>query len=98
QSLEAMRGRMPFRMVEAHPDNDSAILNVLLWSYCRRRRIQMSRSRPYQKNDNAWVEQKNWQHVRKVVGYRRYTTAAQCELMRELYIASPNSGTSFTRC
>jgi hypothetical protein len=87
QSLEAMRGRMPFRMVEAHPDNDSAILNDLLWNYCRRRRIQMSRSRPYQKNDNAWVEQKNWTHVRKVVGYRRYTTAAQCELMRELYIA-----------
>jgi hypothetical protein len=87
QSLEAMIRRMPFRVVEAHPDNDSAILNDLLWNYCRLRRIQMSRSRPYQKNDNAWVEQKNWTHVRKVVGYRRYTTAAQCEVMRELYIA-----------
>jgi hypothetical protein len=86
QSLESMIGRMPFRVVEAHPDNDSALLNDLLWNYCRRRRIQMSRSRPYQKNDNAWVEQKNWTHVRKVVGYRRYTTAAQGEVMRELYI------------
>ncbi len=48
----------------------------------------MSRSRPYQKNDNAWVEQKNWTHVRKVVGYGRFTTAAQCELLRELYEAT----------
>ena len=48
----------------------------------------MSRSRPYQKNDNAWVEQKNWTHVRKLVGYRRFTTAAQCEVLRELYEAA----------
>jgi hypothetical protein len=45
----------------------------------------MSRSRPYHKNDNAWVEQKNWTHVRKLVGYGRFSTAAQCELLRELY-------------
>jgi hypothetical protein len=48
----------------------------------------MSRSRPYQKNDNAWVEQKNWTHVRKVVGYGRFTTAAQCEVLRALYAAA----------
>lgn len=48
----------------------------------------MSRSRPYQKNDNAWVEQKNWTHVRKVVGYGRFTTAAQCELLKALYEAT----------
>src|SRR5215471_10484472 len=60
ESLERIRQQMPFRVREVHPDNDSGILNDLLWNYCRRRRIQMSRSRPYQKNDNAWVEQKNW--------------------------------------
>ena len=70
ESLERIRQRMPFRMREVHPDNDSGILNDLLWNYCRRHRIRMSRSRPYQKNDNAWVEQKNWTHVRKVVGLR----------------------------
>ncbi len=79
---------MPFRVQEVHPDNDSGILNDLLWNYCRRHRIRMSRSRPYQKNDNAWVEQKNWTHVRKVVGYGRFTTAAQCEVLRELYVAA----------
>jgi hypothetical protein len=48
----------------------------------------MSRSRPYQKNDNAWVEQKNWTHVRKVVGYGRFTTAAQCAVLHALYEAA----------
>lgn len=85
EGVDAVRQRLPFRMRELHPDNDSALLNELLWNYCRRRRIAMSRSRPYEKNDNAWVEQKNWTHVRKVVGYRRYDTAAEQALLRQLY-------------
>lgn len=85
KSVETVRNRIPFRVRELHPDNDSALLNDLLWRYCRRRRIAMSRSRPYEKNDNAWVEQKNWTHVRKVVGYRRYDTDAELVLMRKLY-------------
>jgi hypothetical protein len=88
ESLEQIRKRLPFRVREVHPDNDSGILNDLLWKYCRRRRIAMSRSRPYQKNDNAWVEQKNWTHVRKLVGYRRMAGAAQCEVLRKLYEAA----------
>ncbi len=47
----------------------------------------MSRSRPYEKNDNAWVEQKNWTHVRKVVGYRRFDRQAEQEVLRQLYRA-----------
>jgi hypothetical protein len=85
ESFDRLRRRFPFRIREAHPDNDSALLNELLWNYCHKRRIAMSRSRPYEKNDNAWVEQKNWTHVRKLVGYRRYDTAAEQELLRELY-------------
>jgi len=88
ESLEQIRQRLPMRMREVHPDNDSGILNDLLCNYCRRHGIRMSRSRPYQKNDNAWVEQKNWTHVRKVVGYGRFTTAAQCEVLRALYAAA----------
>ena len=45
----------------------------------------MSRSRPYQKNDNAWVEQRNWTHVRKLVGYGRFDTTAELAILRELY-------------
>jgi len=85
EGFDAVRKRVPFRVREVHPDNDSALLNDLRWKYCRQRRIAMSRSRPYEKNDNAWVEQKNWTHVRKVVGYRRYDTPAEQALLRELY-------------
>ena len=86
-SFDAVRQRLPFRVRELHPDNDSALLNDLLWKYCRQRRIAMSRSRPYEKNDNAWVEQKNWTHVRKVVGYRRFDRLEEQEVMRQLYRA-----------
>jgi len=85
EGFDALRQRFPFRVRELHPDNDSALLNDLLWKYCRQRRIAMSRSRPYEKNDNAWVEQKNWTHVRKVVGYRRYDRPAEQALLRQLY-------------
>lgn len=85
EGLEAVRRRLPFRMREIHPDNDTGLINALLWRYCRRRGIRMSRSRPYKKNDNAWVEQRNWTHVRKVVGYQRFDTTAQLRALRELY-------------
>lgn len=42
-------------------------------------------SRPYKKNDNAWVEQKNWTHVRKVVGYRRFDTTGELRILNEIY-------------
>jgi len=83
--LEQMRPRFPFPVQEIHPDNDSAMINDLLWDWCRAARIRMSRSRPYKKNDNAWVEQKNWTHVRKVVGYRRYDTSTELKLLNEIY-------------
>src|SRR5215472_1305025 len=83
--VEQIRQRTPFRIKELHPDNDSGLLNELLWRYCRHWRIRLSRSRPYRKNDNAWVEQKNWTHVRKVVGYGRYESPAELELMNQIY-------------
>lgn len=85
ESFDQLRRRFPFRLREAHPDNDSALLSELLLEYCLRRKIAMSRSRPYEKNDNAWVEQKNWTRVRKLVGYRRYDTSEEQEVLRELY-------------
>jgi hypothetical protein len=85
EGLEAIRQRLPFRLREIHPDNDSSMINDLLWRYCQQNRIRMSRSRPYQKNDNAWVEKKNWTHVRKVVGYRRYDTMRELGLLNQIY-------------
>ena len=83
--LEQIRQRLPFRVREIHPDNDSGMINDLVYRYCVEKGIAMSRSRPYQKNDNAWVEQRNWSHVRKVVGYYRYDTTSELRLLNELY-------------
>ena len=83
--LDRMRKRFPFRILEIHPDNDTGCINDLIWKYCKEAKIKMSRSRPYKKNDNAWVEQRNWTQVRKQVGYSRMDTQAELEVLRQLY-------------
>ena len=85
EGLSQMQPRFPFRICELHPDNDSALINDLLWDWTQQERIRLSRSRPYKKNDNAWVEQKNWTHVRKVVGYRRFDTTSELHVLNEIY-------------
>jgi len=85
EGMSQMEGRFPFRLRELHPDNDTALVNDLLWDWCCARKIRLSRSRPYKKNDNAWVEQKNWTHVRKVVGYQRFDTTAELRTLNEIY-------------
>jgi hypothetical protein len=85
EGLGQIQPRFPFPIRELHPDNDSALLNDLLWDWTQEQGIQLSRSRPYKKNDNAWVEQKNWTHVRKVVGYRRFDTTGELRLLNEIY-------------
>jgi hypothetical protein len=87
EALDRIRKRAPFRFREIHPDNDHGLINDLLWRYCRKRQIKLSRSRPYKKNDNAWVEQRNWTHVRKEVGYRRFDTTAELAALSALYAA-----------
>jgi len=86
EGLSQIRDRAPFRIRELHPDNDSALVNDLLWDWTQQEKIRLSRSRPYKKNDNAWVEQKNWTHVRKVVGYRRFDTTRELRLLNEIYV------------
>jgi len=83
-ALDAIRRRLPFRLREIHPDNDSSVINHLLVEYCRQNQIALSRSRPLKKNDNCWVEQKNWTHVRKLVGYRRLSGQLQYRLLKDL--------------
>jgi hypothetical protein len=85
EGLNQIRSRFPFRIRELHPDNDSALVNDLLWDWAQQQKIRLSRSRPYKKNDNAWVEQKNWTHVRKIVGYRRFDSTTELRLLNEIY-------------
>jgi len=84
-ALEKMRERCPFPWEEIHPDNDSSFINAHLFNYCRREDIKFSRSRPGKKNDNCYVEQKNWTHVKKVLGYLRYDREEEKRIINDLY-------------
>lgn len=85
KAIEVARTRSPFAWNEIHPDNGGNILNIHVYNYAKKHGIAMSRSRPYKKNDNCFVEQKNSTHVRQVVGYLRYDTREEQVIMNSLY-------------
>jgi len=85
EALENIRQRTPFQWLEIHPDNDSAFINAHLLNYCQQKKIRFSRSRPNRKNDNCYIEQKNWTHIKKVFGYLRYDTDQQLDMINDLY-------------
>ena len=66
-------------------DNGTEFINGLLFRYCLQHHIDFTRCRPYQKNDQAHIEQKNWSVVRKAVGYDRFESPEMLELLRALY-------------
>lgn len=63
---------LPFPLRELHTDNGGEFLNGVLYPWCQREGIKLTRGRPYKKNDQAYVEQSNWSMVRRRVGYDRY--------------------------
>lgn len=85
ESLAEIRGELPFPLLGLDCDNGSEFINVELFRYCQAEGITFTRSRPYRKNDNCFVEQKNWPVVRQQVGYLRYDTDQELEALRELY-------------
>jgi len=85
KALNEIRARYPFSWVEIHTDNDTAFINEHLYRYCQKEHIDFSRSRPYKKNDNALVEQKNGTHVRRLIGYLRYDTPEERDAINDLY-------------
>lgn len=84
-ALEEMERALPFELKGVDSDNGTEFINAHLFRYCERRRIAFTRGRPYAKQDNAHVEQKNWTHVRRVMGYSRYDTREALRAMNELY-------------
>ena len=84
-AVDQTRKRCPFLWQEIHSDNDTAFINWHLFNYCQKEKLGFSRSRPYKKNDNCLVEQKNWTHVKKFVGYLRYDTKAELDILNDLY-------------
>lgn len=83
--IDSMRRRCPFKWKGIHPDNGSEFLNAHLWKYTQDEKLDFTRSRPNKKNDNCYVEQKNWTHIRKMVGYLRYDTNKETDLLNSLY-------------
>lgn len=83
--LKEALGRFPFQIHGIDSDNGSEFINNHLVRYCSERKITFTRSRPYRKNDNCFVEQKNSSVVRRTVGYARHDTPQELELLNELY-------------
>jgi hypothetical protein len=71
EALEEIRQALPFPLRGIDSDNGSEFINEHLLRYCRLLDIQFTRGRPYKKDDNAHIEQKNWTHVRRILGYVR---------------------------
>ena len=85
--LRRIEQRMPFELLGFDCDNGSEFLNTVLESYLlsKTRKVKWARSRPYKKNDQAHVEQKNFTHVRQLLGYARYSEIELVALVNDLY-------------
>lgn len=85
--LSHMRARLPFAILGVDTDNDSVFMNETVKDYCEANGIAFTRCRPYRKNDQAWVEQKNGAIVRRIVGYRRFEGLAAANELSQLYVS-----------
>ena len=84
-AIKTVRTSLPFELKSIHSDNGSEFINTSLLGWTQRHQIQFTRSRPYRKNDNAHVEQKNYSVIRQAVGYARFDGLEERELIAELY-------------
>ena len=84
-AISRLRQRLPFPLLGIDSDNGSEFINDLLYRYCLNEEITFTRSRPYKKNDQAHVEQKNWSVVRRTVGYDRWETDQELTLLENIY-------------
>jgi len=85
EALEKVRRQLPFPLLGIDSDNDSAFLNWGIKAYCDKNKITFTRCRPYKKNDQAHVEQKNWTVVRQLTGYDRYEGAEATAALQAVY-------------
>lgn len=84
-AIKSARRHIPFALKGIDSDNDGAFINHHLVKYCRQEEITFTRCRPYRKNDQCHVEQKNWSVVRQFIGYRRFETDEQLTLLQSIY-------------
>jgi hypothetical protein len=84
-AIKHIRQRLPFDLLGIDSDNGSEFINNELWRYAVEERLTFTRGRVARKNDNAFVEQKNWSVVRRMVGYDRYDKVGQVRQLNVLY-------------
>lgn len=84
-ALESISNRLPFDLKGIDPDNGGEFINWQLYNHCLTNGIEFTRGRPYAKNDNAHIEQKNYTHVRKLIGYKRLNQEHQLKKINDLY-------------
>ncbi|MCR4330652.1 MAG: transposase [Patescibacteria group bacterium] len=82
--LSSIKERLPFPLLGIDPDNGSEFINWQMYRFCTDAHVEFTRGRPYKKNDNAHIEQKNWTHVRQVYGYERIEEQEIVDLMNDL--------------
>jgi hypothetical protein len=85
EALQDIERTLPFPLLGLDSDNGSEFINNQLYRWCMDQEITFTRSRPQRKNDNCFVEQKNFPVVRQQVGYLRYDTPAELDVLTELY-------------
>ncbi len=85
EAILDLRQRLPFPLLGIDSDNGGEFINDILYRYCLNEHITFTRSRPYKKNDQGHVEQKNWTAVRRTVGYDRFETTAELDLLHNIY-------------
>lgn len=86
-AMEEVRRELPFELLAIDSDNGTEFINHHLVRWCAKNKVKFTRSRPYKKNDNAHIEQKNWTHVRRIFGWDRYDSHEQLTQMNALYRA-----------
>src|SRR3989344_5119698 len=84
-SIIEIKKRLPFPLLGLDPDTGSEFINWVLKSWCDQEKVELTRSRPNHKNDNAHIEQRNFTNVRKLLGYSRIDTQEAVDLMNQLY-------------
>jgi hypothetical protein len=83
--VKEIRARIPFKVKGMDSDSGSEFINNEMYRYCKKEGILFTRGRPYKKNDGCHVEQKNWSIIRQTIGYGRFETQAECDILNEIY-------------
>lgn len=85
EAIDQVRSSIPFPILGVDSDNGGEFINNHFKRYCERNQITFTRGRPNKKNDSCYVEQKNWDVVRKMIGYKRLDTDEQLDVLRRIY-------------